>query len=88
MMQSLIVDFPQMMLLMSASGQPHTPADTYRRELPTDNTAMMHLTFTVRDAWYPVLGWSSTPDCPAVRLVALATTTPYRLPNSCQQNGH
>ena len=26
-----VVDSPQMMLLMSASGQPHTPADTYRR---------------------------------------------------------
>ena len=43
-----VVDFPQMMLLVSASGQPHT--DEYRRELPTDNTAMMHLTFTVCDA--------------------------------------
>ena len=26
-----VVDSPQMMLLMSAYGQPHTPADTYRR---------------------------------------------------------
>ena len=43
-----VVDSPQMMLLVSASGQPHT--DTYRRELSTDNTAMMHLTFTVCDA--------------------------------------